>query len=61
MEYIDGAPLGAWLRAHDPDVRELVAIFIAAGNGLIAAHDAGLVHRDIKPTTSSSVGMVVCV
>jgi tetratricopeptide (TPR) repeat protein/tRNA A-37 threonylcarbamoyl transferase component Bud32 len=49
MEYIDGAPLGAWLRAHDPGWRELVAIFIAAGNGLIAAHDAGLVHRDIKP------------
>ena len=31
------------------DWREIQRIFVAAGNGLAAAHDAGIQHRDFKP------------
>ena len=46
MEYIDGVTARAWSR--DRTIAEIVAMYIAAGAGLAAAHDAGLVHRDIK-------------
>jgi tetratricopeptide (TPR) repeat protein len=49
MERIDGGTLGAWMRAHPRPWRELLAVFRRAGEGLAAAHRAGLVHRDFKP------------
>jgi tetratricopeptide (TPR) repeat protein/predicted Ser/Thr protein kinase len=49
MEYIAGTTLRAYLGAAPRSVREVLALLIAAGEGLAAAHDAGLVHRDIKP------------
>src|SRR5436190_9900640 len=48
MEYITGTTLRAWLTTPR-SVREILAMLIAAGEGLAAAHDAGLVHRDFKP------------
>jgi serine/threonine protein kinase len=48
MELIDGADLDAWLRTRPPRA-EIVAALFAAGRGLVAAHDAGLIHRDLKP------------
>jgi eukaryotic-like serine/threonine-protein kinase len=48
MELIDGADLDAWLRTRPPRAEILAALF-AAGRGLVAAHDAGLIHRDLKP------------
>jgi tetratricopeptide (TPR) repeat protein/predicted Ser/Thr protein kinase len=49
MEYIAGTTLRAWLGAATRTVDEILAVVVAAGEGLAAAHAAGLVHRDFKP------------
>ncbi|MDP1826337.1 MAG: tetratricopeptide repeat protein [Archangium sp.] len=48
MEYVEGETLADWLRGQHP-WDEIVRIFRLAGDGLSAAHRAGLVHRDFKP------------
>jgi tetratricopeptide (TPR) repeat protein len=51
MELVAGPDLKAWLADHrDAPAREIVEIFLQAGRGLAAAHDAGIVHRDFKPS-----------
>jgi tetratricopeptide (TPR) repeat protein/predicted Ser/Thr protein kinase len=49
MEYVDGQDLAQWLRDERQAWPEIVAVFVAAGRGLAAAHAAGIVHRDFKP------------
>ncbi|MEZ4384398.1 MAG: protein kinase [Nannocystaceae bacterium] len=49
MEFVRGSTLGAWMRAESRGWGELVGVFLAAGRGLAAAHETGLVHRDFKP------------
>lgn len=48
MDLVQGGTLGSWLDTPRP-WRDIVRMFIGAGHGLQAAHDAGLVHRDFKP------------
>jgi len=48
MEFVQGVPLAEWLRAAH-DWREVLAVFVAAGHGLAAAHREGIVHGDFKP------------
>jgi len=48
MELVLGGTLGDWLDAERTR-DEILGAFIEAGEGLSAAHDAGLVHRDFKP------------
>ncbi|EDM81313.1 serine/threonine kinase family protein [Plesiocystis pacifica SIR-1] len=48
MEYVEGPSLGGWLKT-ERSRRAITEVFCAAGEGLAAAHEAGLVHRDFKP------------
>ncbi|HEU0029756.1 MAG TPA: protein kinase [Kofleriaceae bacterium] len=48
MELIDGCSLRDRARQH-PDPDELLAVLLDAGEGLAAAHAAGVIHRDVKP------------
>ena len=54
MEFVHGTTLQGWCRQHPPESRSrfdtLVELAVQAIRGLIAAHDAGLVHRDVKPS-----------
>jgi hypothetical protein len=50
MEFIDGQTLGEWLRERSRTAAEILGVMRQAGAGLAAAHRAGLVHRDFKPS-----------
>ncbi|MEO7732667.1 MAG: serine/threonine-protein kinase, partial [Kofleriaceae bacterium] len=48
MELVEGETLAQWLRqGRTPD--EILEAYRAAGRGLAAAHEVGIVHRDVKP------------
>ena len=48
MEFIAGETLQGWLERIPRGWREILRLALAAGDGLAAAHAAGLVHRDFK-------------
>ena len=50
MELVEGHDLAAWRKARPRGWREIVAVYVQAARGLSAAHRAGLVHRDFKPS-----------
>lgn len=49
MELVRGQHLGRWLE-QPRSWTEIVAVFRAVASGLAAAHTAGIVHRDVKPS-----------
>ncbi|MDY7228239.1 serine/threonine-protein kinase [Hyalangium rubrum] len=50
MEYVKGQTLRSWCQHTPPRPwREVVKAYLDAGRGLVAAHAAGLIHRDFKP------------
>ena len=49
MELIEGRTLAARISDGRLPIREAVEIAMQVADGLAAAHDAGVVHRDLKP------------
>jgi hypothetical protein len=49
MEHVDGGTMATWLAQASRSWRDIVQCFLEAGQGLAAAHAAGLIHRDFKP------------
>jgi serine/threonine protein kinase/Tol biopolymer transport system component len=49
-EFIDGGTLNDWARAEKRTWRQIVELLVGVADGLAAAHAAGILHRDIKPT-----------
>jgi eukaryotic-like serine/threonine-protein kinase len=49
MELVDGWTLSEWLAERAPSWQQIRDVFVAAGQGLESAHDAGVLHRDFKP------------
>ena len=50
MEYVTGMTLGTWRRAQPRSVREIMTVMAAVASALAAAHAAGVVHCDVKPS-----------
>ncbi len=50
MELVDGLTLAQWRTAKARSHEEILRVFRDAGAGLAAAHRAGIVHRDFKPS-----------
>ena len=49
MEYVEGLTLRIWLKQQVRSWRSVLAAFVQAGQGLAAAHAAGVIHHDFKP------------
>ncbi len=49
LEHVEGTTLGEWQTAAPRPWREVLAMYLQAGEGLHAAHAVGIVHRDFKP------------
>jgi tRNA A-37 threonylcarbamoyl transferase component Bud32 len=49
MEFVPGPTVRQWIAQFNPELSRVLDVLVQAGQGLLAAHEAGLVHRDFKP------------
>ena len=48
-EYVDGGTLKDWVKEKRRTAKEVAELLTPVADGLAAAHQAGILHRDIKP------------
>jgi len=48
-EYVDGGTLRGWARIEPRSQEQVVELLTGVADALATAHDAGIVHRDVKP------------
>ena len=48
-EYVDGGTLKDWATEKPRTPKEVIELLTGVADGLAAAHQAGILHRDIKP------------
>jgi tRNA A-37 threonylcarbamoyl transferase component Bud32/tetratricopeptide (TPR) repeat protein len=49
MELVEGLPLSRWAAERRPPLPARIALVVALGQAVDAAHRSGVVHRDLKP------------
>jgi serine/threonine protein kinase/Tol biopolymer transport system component len=49
-EFVDGGTLKDWAGAERRSWRQVVELLVGVADGLAAAHAAGVLHRDVKPS-----------
>jgi serine/threonine protein kinase len=52
MQFVEGRSLSEWLNHRPRTTAQILDAYAQAGRGLAAAHRAGIVHRDFKPTNA---------
>src|ERR1700722_19447122 len=50
MECVDGGTLKDWTKVKKRTPKEIAELLTGVADGLAAAHEAGMLHRDVKPT-----------
>ncbi len=50
MELLEGLDLRGWVEQAEPAPSARLEVVLQCADGLAAAHDAGLVHHDVKPS-----------
>jgi eukaryotic-like serine/threonine-protein kinase len=48
-EFVDAGTLAEWARKERRSWRQVGQLLVGVADGLAAAHDAGILHRDVKP------------
>ncbi|NVJ27509.1 serine/threonine protein kinase [Myxococcus sp. AM011] len=48
MEYVEGRKLSAWVKEENPSARRIAKVTLDVARALVASHEAGVVHRDVK-------------